>query len=118
MHQNEMGTHAAGAVFFTRQENTLLFGVSKRGGAAQDESVAAVNLDMNNHNNRTMPFDIEDPCFAEARALAASVMAIRRARGQTKPSEHEAGSTAGFIVSESFARDVMRMLMALDDVEI
>ncbi|WP_240655768.1 hypothetical protein [Paraburkholderia phosphatilytica] len=73
---------------------------------------------MNSHNNRTMPFDTEDPCFAEARALAASVIAIRRARGQTNPSDHEPDSAAAFIAGESFARDVMRMLMAIDGVEI
>jgi hypothetical protein len=73
---------------------------------------------MKHDNNHTMPFDSEDPCFAEARALAASVIAIRRARGQTNPSDHEADSTAAFIVGESFARDVMRMLMAIDGVEL
>ncbi|MEM5314264.1 hypothetical protein [Paraburkholderia sp. JHI869] len=57
-----------------------------------------------------------DPIWAEARALEASIRAIRRAQGKRNPEDFSAGTAECLAVMEEFARDVSRVL-ALGDLE-
>ncbi|QGZ58499.1 hypothetical protein [Paraburkholderia acidiphila] len=54
-----------------------------------------------------------DPIWAEARALEASIRAIRRAQGKMNPEDCVPGSLESLAVMEAFVRDVGRVL-ALD----
>ncbi|MEX3939363.1 hypothetical protein AB4Y44_07365 [Paraburkholderia sp. BR10937] len=58
----------------------------------------------------------DDPIWAEARALEASIRAIRRAQGKRNPEDCVPGSPGSFAVMEAFVRDVGRVL-ALDMLE-
>ncbi|MEX3951597.1 hypothetical protein AB4Y40_28060 [Paraburkholderia sp. EG287B] len=58
----------------------------------------------------------DDPIWAEARALEASIRAIRRAQGRRNPEDCVPGSPESFAVMEAFVRDVGRVL-ALDMLE-
>ncbi|HKT90685.1 MAG TPA: hypothetical protein VJS18_00795 [Paraburkholderia sp.] len=55
----------------------------------------------------------DDPIRAEARALEASIRAIRRAQGKRNPEDCVPGSPESLAVMEAFVRDVGRVL-ALD----
>ncbi|WP_224039802.1 hypothetical protein [Paraburkholderia unamae] len=54
-----------------------------------------------------------DPVWAEARALEASIRAIRRAQGKRNPEDFSPGTPECLAIMEAFARDVSRVL-ALD----
>ncbi|MCP3710148.1 hypothetical protein M3I54_24810 [Paraburkholderia sp. CNPSo 3274] len=58
-----------------------------------------------------------DPIWAEARALEASIRAIRRAQGKRNPEDCVPGSPECLAVMEAFVRDVGRVL-ALDMREL
>ncbi|MCP3726488.1 hypothetical protein M3I53_25725 [Paraburkholderia sp. CNPSo 3272] len=58
----------------------------------------------------------DDPIRAEARALEASIRAIRQAQGKRNPEDCVPGSQESFAVMEAFVRDVGRVL-ALDMLE-
>ena len=55
----------------------------------------------------------DDPIRAEARALEASIRAIRRAQGKRNPEDCVPGSPESLAIMEAFVRDVGRVL-ALD----
>ena len=55
----------------------------------------------------------DDPIWAEARALEASIRAIRRAQGKKNPEDCVPGSPECLAIMEAFVRDVGRVL-ALD----
>ncbi|WP_321964450.1 hypothetical protein [Paraburkholderia sp. J7] len=57
-----------------------------------------------------------DPIWAEARALEASVRAIRHAQGKLNPEDCAPGSPECLAIMEAFVRDVGRVL-ALDMLE-
>lgn len=50
------------------------------------------------------------PIWAEARALEASIRAIRRAQGKKNPEDFPAGSPECTAAMEAFVRDVCRVL--------
>jgi hypothetical protein len=58
-------------------------------------------------------FPDNDPVWAQARALEASIRAIRRAQGKRNPEDFSPGTPECLAVMEAFARDVSRVL-ALD----
>ena len=58
-------------------------------------------------------FPYNDPVWAEARALEASIRAIRRAQGKRNPGDFSPDTPECLAVVEEFARDVSRVL-ALD----
>ncbi|MCP3718918.1 MULTISPECIES: hypothetical protein [unclassified Paraburkholderia] len=58
----------------------------------------------------------DDPIWAEARALEASIRAIRRAQGKRNPEDCVPGSPESLAIMEAFVRDVGRVL-ALDMLE-
>ncbi|WP_199272482.1 hypothetical protein [Paraburkholderia acidisoli] len=60
------------------------------------------------HERFTLPKD--DPIWAEARALEASIRVIRRAQGKRNPQDLEAGSSAWLEAMEDFAHDVARVV--------
>ncbi|WP_322049400.1 hypothetical protein [Paraburkholderia sp. J67] len=51
-----------------------------------------------------------DPIWAEARALEASIRAIRRAQGKSNPEDFSPDDPACLEVMEAFVRDVGRVL--------
>ncbi|MCC8392244.1 hypothetical protein LJ656_06550 [Paraburkholderia sp. MMS20-SJTR3] len=55
-------------------------------------------------------FPGDDPILAEARALEASIRAIRRAQGKRNPEDFPLGSAECFAAMEEFVRDVGRVL--------
>ncbi|CAG9193526.1 conserved hypothetical protein [Paraburkholderia tropica] len=61
------------------------------------------------HDSSQLPED--DPIWAEARALEASIRAIRRAQGKKNPEDFPAGSDACLDAMEAFVRDVQRVLV-------
>lgn len=62
---------------------------------------------MNRPNNEG--FDGEDRFFLEARALAMSLVAIRRAQGKSNPNDFPVGSVEWTNVIADFAADLMRV---------
>jgi hypothetical protein len=50
------------------------------------------------------------PIWAEARALEASIRAIRRAQGKKNPEDFPAGSEECAAATDEFVRDVCRVL--------
>lgn len=51
-----------------------------------------------------------DPIWAEARALEASIRVIRRAQGKRNPEDFAAGSPECLAAMEDFARDISRVI--------
>lgn len=62
------------------------------------------------NNERFIPFGPEDSQYLEARALALSVAAIRKAQGKRNPVDYAVGSPDWETADEEFARDVLRIL--------
>ena len=56
------------------------------------------------------PFRPEDPQYLEARALALSIAAIRKAQGKRNPVDYAVGSPDWETADEDFARDILRIL--------
>jgi hypothetical protein len=61
-------------------------------------------------------FPENDPIWEEARALEASIRAIRRAQGKCNPEDFPSDTPECLAAMEAFARDVSRVL-ALEIVE-
>jgi hypothetical protein len=57
-----------------------------------------------------VPFGPGHPRYLQARALALSVAAIRKAQGKKNPDNYPIGSPGWLEVDEDFARDVLRAL--------
>jgi hypothetical protein len=57
-----------------------------------------------------VPFGPGHPRYLQARALALSVAAIRKAQGKKNPDDYPIGSPGWLEVGEDFARDVLRAL--------
>jgi hypothetical protein len=57
-----------------------------------------------------VPFGPAHPRYLQARALALSVAAIRKARGKKNPDNYLIDSPGWLAVGEDFARDVLRAL--------
>ncbi|CAN7765764.1 hypothetical protein LJR029_006701 [Caballeronia sp. LjRoot29] len=51
----------------------------------------------------------EDQLFLEARVLALSLVAIRRAQGKLNPNDFQVGSVKWVAVVKEFAEDLMRV---------
>jgi hypothetical protein len=63
-------------------------------------------------------FPENDPIWAEARALEASIRAIRRAQGKRNPEDFPSGRPESLAVMEEFARDISRVLVLdISDLE-
>jgi hypothetical protein len=60
------------------------------------------------HEERNQPEN--DPIWAEARALEASIRAIRRAQGKRNPEDFLPGTPECLAVMEEFVRDISRVL--------
>jgi hypothetical protein len=57
-----------------------------------------------------VPFGPGHPRYLQARALALSVAAIRKAQGKKNPDDYPIGSPGWLEVDEDFARDVLRAI--------
>ena len=57
-----------------------------------------------------IPFEPQDSQYLEARALALSVAAIRKAQGKRNPVDYAVGSPDWETADEDFARDILRIL--------
>jgi len=62
------------------------------------------------NNEQSIPFGPGHPRYLEARALALSVAAIRKAQGKRNPVDYAVGSPGWAASDEDFARDVLRAL--------
>jgi len=62
-----------------------------------------------NHEH-SIPFGPQDPQYLEARALALSIAAIRKAQGKRNPVDYAVGSPDWETADEEFARDILRIL--------
>ncbi|MEW6347021.1 MAG: hypothetical protein AB1704_40850 [Pseudomonadota bacterium] len=63
-----------------------------------------------NNDDPFIPFGPEDSQYLEARALALSIAAIRKAQGKKNPVDYAVGSPDWETADEDFARDVLRIL--------
>ena len=71
---------------------------------AQQADISAMN---DEHSN---PFGPDHAQFLEARALALSIAAIRKAQGKRNPVDYAVGSPDWETADEDFARDILRIL--------
>ena len=62
------------------------------------------------NNEHFIPFGAEDPQYLEARALALSIAAIRKAQGKRNPVDYAVGSPDWATADEDFARDILPIL--------
>lgn len=68
-----------------------------------------MNLRALMETNETKKPDDEPGVFAEAKALAAAILFIRRAQGKSNPVDFEIGSEAWEKSVKEFAGDVLRL---------
>ncbi len=61
-------------------------------------------------NKHSTPFGPQNPQYLEARALALSIAAIRKAQGKRNPVDYAVGSPDWETADEEFARDILRIL--------
>lgn len=64
------------------------------------------------NNEPFIPFGSADSQYLEARALALSIAAIRKAQGKRNPVDYAVGSPDWETADEDFARDLLRILDA------
>jgi hypothetical protein len=64
---------------------------------------------MNDEHSIPLEPDFPDE-YLEARALALSIAAIRKAQGKKNPVDYAVGSPDWERVDEDFARDILRIL--------
>ncbi|MGF7129293.1 hypothetical protein P3T40_000760 [Paraburkholderia sp. EB58] len=57
-----------------------------------------------------IPFGPDHPQYLEARALALSIAAIRKAQGKRNPVDYAVGSPDWETADQDFARDILRIL--------
>ena len=62
------------------------------------------------NDEQSFPFGPGHPQYLEARALALSIAAIRKAQGKRNPVDFAVGSPDWERAGEDFARDVLRIL--------
>ena len=62
------------------------------------------------NDEQSIPFGPGHPQYLEARALALSIAAIRKAQGKRNPVDFAVGSSDWERAGEDFARDVLRIL--------
>lgn len=62
------------------------------------------------NDEHSIAFGPDHPEYLEARALALSIAAIRKAQGKRNPVDYAVGSPDWEIADEDFARDVLRVL--------
>ena len=62
------------------------------------------------NDEQSIPFGPGHPQYLEARALALSIAAIRKAQGKRNPVDFAVGSPDWERAGEDFARDVLRIL--------
>ena len=61
-------------------------------------------------DEHSIPFRPYDQPYLEARALALSIAAIRKAQGKRNPVDYAVGSPGWATADEDFARDILRIL--------
>jgi hypothetical protein len=71
---------------------------------AEQADILAMN------DEQSIPFGPGHPQYLEARALALSIAAIRKAQGKRNPVDFVVGSPDWERAGEDFARDVLRVL--------
>lgn len=62
------------------------------------------------NNEHFLSFGPGYPGYLEARALALSIAAIRKAQGKKNPADYAVGSPNWEAADEEFARDLLRIL--------
>lgn len=62
------------------------------------------------NSEQTILFGPWHPRYLEARALALSIAAIRKAQGKRNPADYAVGSPGWEAGDEEFARDLLRAL--------